>query len=82
MLGTDIALKHQMAIERHKDFLNEAKQRQAIADAYGDLVRRRNPIAELRASVATFLLRAGSWLMPDDARAHPANAGLELRPGR
>ncbi|MCC7022369.1 MAG: hypothetical protein IT338_06060 [Thermomicrobiales bacterium] len=82
MLGTDIALNHQVAIERHREFVREAKQQQMIVDAYGDIVRRQNPISEFRAAVATLLLRAGSWLMPDDARAHPVNAGLELRPGR
>ncbi len=83
MLGTDIALKHQVAVERHQDFLAEAKRQQIIVDAYGQNLRtRRNSISEARAAIATLLLRAGSWLMPDDVCQSATSRGLELRPGR
>jgi hypothetical protein len=44
---------------------------------------RRAGISEARAAVATLLLRAGSWLMPDeapDACNHPV--AFELRTGQ
>jgi hypothetical protein len=83
MLGTDISLKHQVAMARHSEFLAEAKRQHDIDNAFGDSRRvRRDTISELRTSIATALLRAGSWLMPDDCRGHSAGGGLELRPGR
>lgn len=83
MLGTDIGLKHQVAIIRYQELLAEAAHQRKIDDVLAMQGRtRRSGIAELRALVANALLRVGSWLMPDDAHGQAANGGLELRPGR
>jgi hypothetical protein len=82
MLGTDIALKHQIVRFHYDQLLREAAQQRAASEAHSARSRSRgNAVASVRAFVANALLRAGSWLMPDDG-AIPAGHGLELRPGR
>jgi hypothetical protein len=84
MFGTDITLKHQLSEERFRDFLAEAERQRSVNIALEARARtRRAGISEARAAVATLLLRAGSWLMPDespDACNHPA--AFELRTGQ
>lgn len=86
MFGTDIGLKHQVAMLRHNEFLAEAKLQQEIADAFGEnRLPRRGSLSEARAAIATLLLRAGSWLMPEDtgsAQGYRGANGMELRPSR
>src|SRR5919112_534946 len=67
MLGTDIALKHQVAEARFRDLLAEAERQRSVNIALGARPRpRRAGISEARAAVATGLLRAGSRLMPEE----------------
>ncbi|MBW3633761.1 MAG: hypothetical protein KY456_12120 [Chloroflexi bacterium] len=84
MLGTDIALKHQVSEARFRDFLAEAERQRSVTLALDSRQQmRRAGIFEARATVATLLLRAGSWLMPEeapDASNHPVT--FELRPGQ
>ena len=84
MLGTDIALKHRVSEERFRDLLAEAERQRSVHIALAARAQTRRPaIAEARAAVATLLLRAGSWLMPEEtpeAGKHPVT--LELRPGQ
>ena len=84
MLGTDITLKHQLSEERFRDFLAEAERQRSVNIALEAKERRRRlGISEARATVATLLLRAGSWLMPEetpDACNSPVT--FELRPGQ
>ena len=84
MFGPDIALKHQVSEERFRDFLAEAERQRSVNVALDDRLRtRRAGISEVRVAVATVLLRAGSWLMPEEAQEacnHPV--GFELRPGQ
>jgi hypothetical protein len=84
MFGTDITLKHQLSEERFQDFLAEAERQRSVSIALEARERtRRAGISEARAAVATLLLRAGSWLMPDeapDASNHPV--AFELRTGQ
>ena len=84
MFGTDIALKHQVAEARFRDFLVEAERERSVKIALeGRRRTRRAGIFEARAAVATLLLRAGSWLMPEEARDecnHPV--ALKLRTGQ
>ena len=85
MLGTDIALKHEAAMLRHKEFIAEAKLQHDIANAFGENQRpRRGSLAEARTTVATLLLPAGSWLMPEETGGPGRRTAttLELRPGR
>ena len=84
MLGTDIALKHRVSEERFRDLLAEAERQRLTRIALEARLQTRRPVlSEARATVATLLLRAGSWLMPEEA----PNAGnhpvaFELRPGQ
>jgi hypothetical protein len=84
MFGTDITLKHQISEERFRDFLAEAERQRSVNIALEARERtRRAGISEARAAVATLLLRAGSWLMPEeapDACNHPV--AFELRIGQ
>ena len=84
MLGPDIALKHQVSEARFRDLLAEAERQRSISIALDARPRvRRAGISEARAAVATLLLRAGSWLMPEetpDACNRPV--AFELRPGQ
>jgi len=84
MFGTDIALKHQISEARVRELLAEAERERSVSIALEARPRvRRAGISEARAAVATLLLRAGSWLMPEetpDARHSPV--AFELRPGR
>jgi hypothetical protein len=84
MFGTDIALKHQVSEARFRDLLAEAERQRSVNIALDARPQARRPgIAEARAAVATLLLRAGSWIMPEDAPEacnHPV--GFELRPGQ
>ncbi|MGH2618011.1 MAG: hypothetical protein ACRDJC_22515 [Thermomicrobiales bacterium] len=84
MFGSDIALKQQFAEARFRDFLAEAERQRAANMAINGRPRRAR-IAEARAAIATAFLRAGSWLMPEEAPnrcGNPANCGFELRPGQ
>ncbi len=80
MFGTDISLKHQVSEARFRDFLAEAEHQRSVNIALKARPRtRRAGISEARAVVATLLLRAGSWLMPEetpDACNHPVAFGL------
>ena len=68
MFGTEIALKHQVSEARFQDFLAEAERERSVNIALEGRERtRRAGISEARAVVATLLLRAGSWLMPEEA---------------
>lgn len=84
MFGTDIALKHQVSEARFRDLLAEAERQRSVAAALDPRPRmRRAGIFEARAAVATLLLRAGSWLMPEDAQdASNRPVTFELRPGQ
>ena len=85
MFGIDIALKHQVSQERFRDFHVEAERQRSVAIALAAPGARRNGIADARAAVATALLRAGSWLMPEEAPgacSNPANCAFGLRPGQ
>jgi hypothetical protein len=83
MYGTDIALNHQVATIRYNEMLDEAARQRALSEAFDLSPRlRRNRISEARALIASALLRAGSWLMPDDGCGNAASRGLELRLGR
>jgi hypothetical protein len=84
MFGTDIALKHQVAEARFRDFLAEAERsRSAKIALEGRKRTRRAGISEARAAVATLLLRAGSWLMPEEAPDECNHTvALELRTGQ
>ena len=82
MFGSDFALKHQVSEARFRDLLAEA-ERQRLVNTALDARPRRAGISEARATVATLLLRAGSWLMPEetpDACNSPVT--FELRPGQ
>jgi hypothetical protein len=84
MFGTDIALKHQISDARFRDLLAEAERQRSVSIALeGRRRTRRAGISEARAAVATLLLRAGSWLMPEEA-ADECNhsVALELRTGQ
>ena len=84
MLGTDIALKHLVSEAHFRDLLAEAERSRSARIALEARPRSRRPaIFEARATVATLHLRAGSWLMPEeapDAGNHPV--AFELRPGQ
>ena len=84
MLGTDIALRHQISKERFRDFLAEAERQRSVNIALEARERtRRAGISEARAAVATLLLRAGSWLMPEEAPdACNGPVAFELRTGQ
>ena len=84
MFGADITLKHQVSEARFRDLLAEAERQRSVDIALQARLRtRRAGISEARAAVATLLLRAGSWIMPEEvpeACNHPV--GFELRPGQ
>jgi hypothetical protein len=84
MLGTDIALSYRVTESRLQDLHAAAKRDRAIGIALAARRReRRNVIAEARTAVAKLLLRAGSWLMPEEAPdAQQTVRPLELRLGR
>ena len=84
MFGTDIALRHQVSEERFRDFLAEAERQRSVNIALEAKERtRRGGISEARAAVATLLLRAGSWLMPEEAPdACNGPVAFELRTGQ
>lgn len=86
MFGTSIALNHQVAQSRHQDFLAEAERQRSLTIALAGQTRtRRVTLARARTSLASILLRAGSWLMPEEAPngcSNPANCTFELRPGQ
>jgi hypothetical protein len=84
MFGTDIALKHQVSDARFRDFLAEAERQRLVTAALAARPQtRRTGVFELRAAVATLLLRAGSWLMPEEAPdAGNRPVAFELRPGQ
>jgi hypothetical protein len=84
MFGTDIALKHQVSEARFRDLLAEAERERSVAIALAARPRgRRAAISEARAAVATLLLRAGSWLMPEETPdACNSRVTFELRPGQ
>jgi hypothetical protein len=86
MFGTSIALNHQVAQTRHQDFLAEAERQRSLTIALAGQPRTRSAtFAGARTSLASILLRAGSWLMPEEAPNgcnSPANCTFELRPGQ
>jgi hypothetical protein len=84
MFGPDFALKQQVSEIRFREFLVEAERQRVIRIAL-DGQPRRARIAEARTAIATALLRAGSWLMPEEVpngRRNPATRAFELRPGQ
>ena len=84
MYGTDILLKHQVSEARFRDLLAEAERQRSVNIALDARPRaRRAGISEARATLATLLLRAGSWLMPDEASdASNRPVAFELRTGQ
>lgn len=86
MFGTNIALSHQISEARCKDFLAEAERQRSVNIALAGRPHVRHAgIAEARTVIATVLLRAGSWLMPEETPngcGNPANCVFELRPGQ
>jgi hypothetical protein len=84
MLGTDIALRHQVSEMRFRELLVEAERQRTVNIAFRARPQtRRLIIAEARTTVASLLLRAGSWLMPEEALdAGTGPVTFELRPGR
>ena len=86
MFGTSIALNHQVTQARNRDLLAEAERQRTINAAIAGQIRsRRARLAGVRTTVASVLLRAGSWLMPEEAPngcSNPANCAFELRPGQ
>ena len=83
MYGPGITVVHDAASRRHEDFMREAMRHHIIDNAYGRKPSTiRDHIFTLRASFATFLLRAGSWMMPESNGRNAAPRGLELRLGR
>ena len=86
MFGASIALNHQFSQARCRDFLAESERQRSIDIALAGQARsRRARFAGVRASMASGLLRAGSWLMPEEAHngcSNPANCAFELRPGQ
>ena len=84
MFGTDIAVKHQVSEARFRDFLAEAERQRSVNIALEARERtRRAGISEARAALATLLLRAGSWLMPEEAPdACNRPVAFELRTGQ
>jgi hypothetical protein len=84
MFGTEIALKHQISEARFRDLLAEAERQRSVNIALEARERtRRTGISEARAMVATLLLRAGSWLMPEEAPdACNGPVAFELRTGQ
>ncbi len=88
MFGTSITLNYQVSQQRAQDFLAEAERQRTVSIALnGQAQSRRARLARARASVASVLLRAGSWLMPEEApngyrNRNPANCAFELRPGQ
>jgi hypothetical protein len=86
MFGTSNTLNYQVSQQRTQDFLAEAERQRTVSLALnGQAQSRRARFAGARASVASVLLRAGSWLMPEEAPngcSNPANCAFELRPGQ
>jgi hypothetical protein len=84
MLGTNIYLTHRVADARYREQLAAAERRRSVSIVRGGRPRtRRTGLADARAAVATLLLRASSWLMPEespDACTHPV--AFELWPGQ
>jgi hypothetical protein len=84
MFGASIALNHQVSQARCRDYLAEAERQRSFDIALAGHARRAR-FAGVRASIASGLLRAGSWLMPEEAPngcSNPANCAFELRPGQ
>jgi hypothetical protein len=76
MYGTDIALKHEVSKARYLDLVAEAERQRAGAEALAARPRsRRSGSSEIRTAIAAGLLRAGSWLMPDEAVDRGTYAG-------
>jgi len=84
MFGTDIALKHQVSEARFRDLLAEAERQRSVNIALDARPQaRRAGVSEVRAAVATLLLRAGSWLMPEETPdTCNSPVAFELRPGQ
>jgi hypothetical protein len=86
MFGSDLALRHQVTESRMRDVRNEAEYQRSVQIALDTRPRTRwHRFSEARTAVAMLLLRAGSWLLPDDARSghkRPVHTALELRLGR
>jgi hypothetical protein len=84
MYGPDFALKQHIAAIRFQEYLAEAERQRTLNIAL-DGQPRRARIAEARTAIATVFLRAGTWLMPEEAPnqcGNPANCAFELRPGQ
>lgn len=83
MYGPGTTVVHDAAARRHEDFLREAQRQHIIDNAFGrQPITIRQHMLDLRTAFATFLLRAGSWMMPDATGRNAAPRGLELRLGR
>ena len=84
MLGTDIALKHLVSEARFRDLLADAERKRTLDIALATRPRtHRSGISEARAALASLLLRAGSWLMPEEAPdACNSPVAFELRTGQ
>jgi len=84
MFGTENVLNYQLSEARFREFLAEAERQRLVSIALDARPRaRRAGISEARAAVATLLLRAGSWLMPEEAPdACNGPVAFELRTGQ
>lgn len=83
MYGPGITVVQDAAARRHEDFLREAQRQHIIDHAFGrQPFTFRDRVLALRATFATILLRAGSWMMPEANGRNAAPRGLELRLGR
>lgn len=70
MFGSDIALKHLVNDSRIRDFQAEAdRQRQIDLALAGRPDRKSERVNDVRAILASRLIRLGSWLMPENAPA-------------
>ena len=85
MYGAHIAVNHQVNDARVREFHVESERQRAVQLALAGRPRRPLHLVEIRAALALALVRAGSWLMPGEARdtgCQPAAGALGLRLGR
>jgi hypothetical protein len=77
MHGSDITIKHMIAQDRFNQFLVESERNRNVDLALAGRGPRRNRFVDVRAFAANALLRAGSWLMPeDDCCRQPATSAF------
>jgi hypothetical protein len=84
MYGTNVGLTHRVSEARFRELLAEAERERLVNVALdARLPTRRAGLSEARAVVATLLLRAGSWLMPEETpETGNRPVAFELRTGQ